>query len=111
MGLHLDQEPDYPKSLYVDELIGPDTVNTLPESTIEAFEQHGSVARTIDERLDQARDTLRRLETVGVDLADVGDTLERDGVAVFSKSFDDVLASLDAKRAALTGSPVRTGRA
>lgn len=97
------KNPTYPKTLYVDALIGPGTVNTLTESTMEAFEQHGSLARTIDTDLEQASDTLRKLERVGVDLADVGDTLERDGVAIFTKNFDDVLESLEAKRAALTG--------
>jgi transaldolase len=97
------KNPTYPKTLYVDALIGPDTVNTLPESTIDAFEQQGTLARTIDAGIEQARDTLRQLESAGIDLTDVGDTLEREGVAIFTKSFDDVLASLDAKRSQLTG--------
>ena len=88
------KNPEYPDTLYVDELIGPDTVNTLPDATLAAFEDHGTVSRTIDADPDGARRTLERLEEVGVDMADVAAVLEREGVASFAQSFDDLLATL-----------------
>jgi transaldolase len=87
----------YSDTIYVDPLIGPDTVNTMPESTLEAFEDHGTVARTIDQGVDEARQVLDRLAEVGVDLADVTRTLEEEGVAAFSKSFDELMSALDDK--------------
>src|SRR5207302_9235800 len=83
------KNPAYPDTLYVDNLIGPDSVNTLPEATIGAFEDHGTLARTVDEGVDEARRTLDELSAVGVDLADVSRVLEEEGVATFSKSFDE----------------------
>jgi transaldolase len=91
------KNPAYPDTLYVDELIGPDTVNTLPEATIEAFSDHGHLARRVDADLDQAQAAWSDLSAVGVDLDDVGDTLEREGVASFQKSFDELLGALEAK--------------
>ena len=87
----------YPDTLYVDTLIGPDTVNTLPEATIEAFEERGTVARTIDADIAGARAVLADLAEVGVDMADVARVLEVEGVAAFEKSFDDLLETLQAK--------------
>ncbi len=95
------KNPAYPSTMYVDALIGPDTINTMPESTIEAFEERGALRRTIDADVDQARDTLSRLQSVGVVMGDVGQALERDGMAIFTKSFDDLLSVLNAKRASL----------
>jgi transaldolase len=95
------KNPAYPDTLYVDTLIGPDTVNTMPENTLADFDDHGTLARTVDEGLDAARAVLDRLGDVGVDLADVTATLEDQGVASFSKSFDDLLDSLSAKAADL----------
>jgi transaldolase len=91
------KNPAYPDTLYVDELIGPDTVNTLPEATIEAFTDHGHLARRVDADLDQAQAAWRELAEVGVDLDDVADTLEREGVSSFQKSFDELLAALETK--------------
>jgi transaldolase len=91
------KNPAYPDTLYVDELIGPDTVNTLPEATIEAFSDHGNLARRVDADLDQAQAAWSELAAVGVDVDDVGDTLEREGVASFQKSFDELLGALEAK--------------
>jgi transaldolase len=88
------KDPAYPDTRYVDELIGPDTVNTLPETTIAAFEDHGTVARTIDRGVGDAVDTLRRLAEVGVDIEAVGTTLEDQGVASFHQSFAHVLDTL-----------------
>ena len=94
--------PAYVDTLYVDSLIGPDSINTLPESTIAAFEDRGTLARTIDDEIEDARATLESLANVGVDMEDVGQTLEREGVAAFAKSFDDLLATLEAKRVDLS---------
>ncbi len=88
---------DYPDTLYVDELIGTDTVNTLPEPTIAAFEDHGRLARTIDADVAEAAAVMRRLAGVGIDMDDVGLTLEDNGVAGFHESFQEMLAGLDTK--------------
>ncbi|MFF5289068.1 transaldolase [Paractinoplanes globisporus] len=91
------KNPAYPDTRYVDELIGPDTVNTLPEATIAAFNDHGTPARTIDTAVDEAAEVMRRLARAGVDLDDVGQTLEDGGVAAFHTSHQQVLAALAAK--------------
>jgi transaldolase len=91
------KNPAYPDTLYVDSLIGPHTVNTLPESTIEAFEDHGTVARTIDDDVEEAAGAMRRLAAAGINMDDVGLTLEDEGLAAFEESFHGVLAALDAK--------------
>jgi transaldolase len=91
------KDPTLPDTLYVDRLIGPDTVTTLPEPTIDAFEDHGTVARTIDDDPDEAAAVLDQAAEVGVDLDDVGRTLEAQGVAAFARSFTEVLGRLDAK--------------
>ena len=95
------KNPAYPDTLYVDELIGPDTVNTLPDATIEAFADHGHLGRRIDADLDDARAAWAALTDVGIDLDDVAAKLERDGVASFQKSFDELLDALTAKAAEL----------
>jgi transaldolase len=91
------KNPAYPDTLYVDDLIGPDTVNTLPDATIAAFEDHGTVARTIDRDLADAHAVMHGLSSVGVDVADVGHVLEDEGVAAFVKAFDELLATLTEK--------------
>jgi transaldolase len=91
------KNPTLPDTLYVDSLIGPDTVNTLPEATIAAFENHGRVARTLDADVDSARQVMRRLESLGIDMDIVGRALEDQGVASFHRSFQDVLVELESK--------------
>ncbi|MCB0955180.1 MAG: transaldolase [Ilumatobacter sp.] len=91
------KNPSYPDTLYVDSLIGPHTVNTLPDATIDAFADHGTVARTIDLDVDDAQDVWSGLTAVGVDMDDVAATLEREGVASFQKSFDELLDALRVK--------------
>ncbi|MEO9224595.1 MAG: transaldolase [Acidimicrobiales bacterium] len=91
------KNPDYPDTLYVDSLIGPDSVNTLPDKTIDAFDDHGHMARTIDADPDVAQKTLDDLAGVGIDLDDATRVLEDEGVASFSKSFDELITSLGAK--------------
>jgi len=97
------KNPAYPDTMYVDNLIGPDTVDTLPEATIEAFVDHGTMARTVDKHVDEARDVWSRLTEVGVDLDDVARVLEEEGVASFSKSFDELITALEAKAVQLAG--------
>ena len=93
------KNPAYPDTLYVDSLIGPDTVNTLPDATVEAFAHHGTLARTIDVDIDDAGAVWQSLTEEGVDLDDVAAKLEREGVASFQQSFDDLLAALEEKAA------------
>ena len=95
------KNPDYPDTLYVDELIGPETVNTMPLETIEAFQQHGTVVRTLDSELEAADAVFDDLARVGIDYDDVTDTLEREGVQKFSDSFDNLLEGIRAKRSEL----------
>ena len=94
------KNPDYPDTLYIDTLIGPDTVNTVPPKTLDAFRERGTVARTLDMDLDEARHVMAEVDRLGLDLADVTDTLVEEGVASFSKSFDELLASIAAKHPA-----------
>ena len=96
------KDPAYPDTTYVDLLIGPDTVNTMPEATIDAFVDHGRAARTIDSDPAAAEAVLARLGAVGVDLDDVGRVLEEQGVAAFAKSFDELIDALDAKAVELS---------
>jgi transaldolase len=91
------KNPAYPDTLYVEELIGPRTVNTLPEATIAAFEDHGRLARRIDADVDGAVAVLEALDALGLDMDDVGATLENEGVAKFHESFDHVLGALATK--------------
>lgn len=91
------KNPRYPDTLYVDTLIGPDTVNTLSESTMNAFEDHGTVARTIDVDVAKAKAVVHALASAGVDMDDVGQTLENEGLAAFQASFTHVLGALNAK--------------
>jgi transaldolase len=77
-------------------------VNTLPDATVAAFVDHGTVARTVDVGVDEARRTLEQLEAVGVSMDDVGDTLEEEGVASFVKSYDELLQALQDKASSLT---------
>jgi transaldolase len=95
------KNPDYPDTLYVDTLIGPDTVNTMPEATLDAFEDHGTLARTVDADPAAAEATLAAIEAAGVDLDDVSRVLEDQGVASFAKSFDELITSLTDKAEAL----------
>jgi transaldolase len=91
------KNPSYPDTLYVDSLIGPDTVNTLPEPTIAAFEDHGTLARSLDRGADDAGAVMDALAEVGVDMNDVGRVLEDQGVASFHQSFAHVLQVLQTK--------------
>ncbi len=102
------KNPAYPDTLYVDSLIGPDTVNTLPDGTLQAFEDHGTLARMVDVDVSDAHEVMRRLDRLGVDMDDVGDTLEREGIAAFQASYDHVVARLDAETNAPAHAPARS---
>ncbi len=91
------KNPDYPELLYVDTLIGPDTVNTLPEPTLEAFDARGTVARTVDGDVAAARGMLEQVAAVGVDMDDVAELLERQGVQAFADAHEKLLGALAPK--------------
>lgn len=93
------KNPAYSDTKYVDNLIGPHTVNTLPPHTLDAVREHGQVARTIDLDVREAYATIERLEAAGIRMADVTARLLRDGVKAFADSFDALLADIEAKRA------------
>jgi transaldolase len=95
------KNPAYPDTLYVDELIGPDTINTMPQETIQAFQDHGKPRSTLTDGLTEAHAVFEKLAAAGVDYDDVTDTLEREGVEKFEASFAELLASLEAKLGAL----------
>src|SRR4051812_15557748 len=93
---------EYRDVIYVEELIGPDTVNTMPLETIRAFQDHGEVrGDTVLEGVDEARDLLAQLAEAGVDYDDVTDTLEAEGVQKFADSFAEISESIRAKRGTL----------
>ena len=92
------KNPEYRDVIYVEELIGPDTVNTMPRETVEAFQDHGNVERTLDRDVEGARRVLQAFAEAGIDYDDVVDTLEREGVEKFAKSFRELFADLEAKR-------------
>ena len=95
------KNPAYRDVMYVEELIGPDTVNTMPPQTITAFLDHGVVKRTVDVDVDKAQQAIDTLEQHGILMRDVTDKLLADGVASFQKSFDDLIAGLQKKTKAL----------
>jgi transaldolase len=99
------KNPAFPDSMYVDELIGPHTVNTMPRPTIAAFLDHGTVARTIDKDLSGAYKTMEDLAAAGIDIDAVTTQLEDEGIASFAKSYDSLLAGVAAKRSQLAGAP------
>jgi transaldolase len=95
------KNPAYPDTLYVEELIGADTVNTMPEETVRAYQDHGDPQARLQRGLEQAQAVFEALEQAGVDYDEVTDTLEREGVQKFSDSFEQLLAALDAKQRSL----------
>lgn len=97
------KDPAYPDTLYVEQLIGPETVDTMPQETIRAYQDHGQPAARLELDLDEAREALAELSRAGVDYDDVTATLEREGVEQFAASFDALLEGLREKRAATAG--------
>ena len=91
------KNPAYSDVLYVDELIGPDCVNTMPDATIEAFSDHGVVERTVDRDVDGARQVIAQVEAAGISMDEVTRQLEVDGVAAFSDSFDSLVQTIQGR--------------
>jgi transaldolase len=87
--------------MYVEQLVGPDSVNTMPPATIEAFRDHGEIKRTVDADFAAAEGVMRALAAVGIDMTDVTDKLLSEGLASFQKSFESLTAGLEKKREAL----------
>jgi transaldolase len=101
------KNPAYPDVLYVENLIGRETVNTMPMETVRAFHDHGGVpGPTIKESLDEAAAALEQLKTLGIDLGAVAEKLQEDGVKAFADSFDQLMAALERKRSSLVGGVV-----
>jgi len=92
------KNPEYRDVIYVEELIGANTVNTMPRETIEAFQDHGRVENTLERDVDEAKRTLDQLAEAGIDYDDVVEVLEREGVEKFEKSFNELIDGVSAKR-------------
>ena len=97
------KNPAYPDTLYIDNLIGPDTVNTMPQETLRAFLDHGHLSPALLTGREEAHAQLAQLAKVGIDLGAITDQLTREGVELFGKSYDNLLANIEQKRAAATG--------
>jgi transaldolase len=97
------KNPAYPDTLYVDELIGADTVNTMPLATLQAFNDHGALESRIERDVDSARALFRRLPELGVPLDALIAQLEDEGVVAFAKSYESLLETLETRRVALSG--------
>jgi transaldolase len=91
------KNPEYRDVMYVEDLIGPETVNTMPEETISAFQDHGKVALTLEQGIDEAKQLFADLEQAGIDYDDVTETLEREGVEKFADSFAELLEGIREK--------------
>jgi len=97
------KNPDYRDVMYVEELIGPETVNTMPQETIEAFQDHGRVADTLEQGIEQAHRLFDDLADVGIDYDDVVRVLEEEGVRKFIDSFTELLDGVQSKKHELVG--------
>lgn len=92
------KNPDYPDTLYVDTLVGPDTVNTLPPETLEAFVERGTVANTVEDDLDAVNAQLAQLAELDIDLIAIGEELQQEGVEKFNKPFDSLMQTIQEQR-------------
>ncbi len=97
------KNPSRPDTRYVDELIGPDTITTMPPATIAAVIDHGTIGRTVDRDVAGAQDVLDRLARLGIDLDEVSATLEAEGVSSFIQAFSALSGVLAAKATVLIG--------
>jgi transaldolase/glucose-6-phosphate isomerase len=98
------KNPKYSDVLYVENLIGPETVNTMPLETLKAFKDHGKIIEgAVRENLDEATAALARLKALGIDLNAIAGKLQADGVAAFAASFDKLIAALEKKRSSMVG--------
>ena len=91
------KNPDYPDTIYVDNLVGPETVNTMPKKTIEAVMDHAEIRPTLEEGVEEAKRTLERLREAGLDYEDVTDTLEQEGIQKFADPFNEMLDEIKNK--------------
>ena len=91
------KNPEFSDVLYLDSLIGPDTVNTVPPATYKAFKEHGTAALTLERGLAEAEQHLAALEALGIDMKQVTEQLEKDGVKLFADSFNELLDAIDVK--------------
>ena len=92
------KNPNYPDTIYVDNLIGPETVNTVPPATLEAFRDHGVAEVTLTRDLDQAQEALEQLEAAGISMDVVTQELEDEGVKAFAEAFSQLLKTIDERR-------------
>jgi transaldolase len=95
------KNPEYLDIKYVEELIGPHTVNTVPQKTLDAYRDHGDPKIRITENLDEAQSALAQLEQLGISMKQVTDELEQEGVSAFSKSFVELRDNIEARQKAL----------
>lgn len=103
------KNPAYRDVMYVEELIGPNTVNTMPPATIAAFQEHGKVTSTVEQGVAAAQQTMHDLDAIGISITQVTNTLEREGVATFKTAFEDLLHTLDDKRRVLAQEQAEQG--
>jgi transaldolase len=92
------KNPAYPDTLYIDELIGPSTVNTVPPNTLEAFKDHGTVRQTLESGMPKASQAFEELRTVGILFQQVAKELEEEGVKAFADSFTALLEAIENRR-------------
>jgi transaldolase len=97
------KDPDYSDTKYVEPLIGPQTVSTMPESTMDAFRDHGTVAATLERDISEQRSVLRRAGELGIDLERVTDALVEEGIRKFLEPYERLLEAIEDKMRALTG--------
>ena len=95
------KNPAYRDVLYVEELIGPDTVNTMPQATLEAFRDHGEIRSALEENIEEARDVMAGLEELGLAMKEITDQLQADAVRLFVEPFDQLLAAIETQREAV----------
>lgn len=95
------KNPAYRDVLYVEELIGPDTVNTMPQATLEAFRDHGEIRSALEENIEEARDVMAGLEELGLSMKEITDQLQADAVRLFVEPFDQLLAAIETQRQAV----------
>jgi transaldolase len=95
------KNPEYRDVLYVEELVGPHTVNTMPRETVEAFQDHGHVQETLTRDVDEAERVFEAFSAAGIDYDEVVETIEREGVEKFIKSFEDLIEGIESKRDAM----------
>lgn len=97
------KNPAYPETLYVDELIGPDTVNTVPHNTLEAYKENGDAKRTLDKQIRVSQRALRTLKELGISLDEITETLEIEGVEAFARAYDGLIETIESRRLEAVG--------